>query len=82
MAWLDAALLWYMNSDHDHTVIEGQMHWGIVFHKAAPHCSETEIVSRGCNCSLGSVGVYFVGSCEASTALSLWLGWMQCYYST
>ena len=43
---MDAALLWYMNSDPDHSVIEGQTHRGIVFHKTAPHHSKTEMDSR------------------------------------
>ena len=80
MAWLDAALLRYVNSDPNHSVIEGQMHWGIMFHKAEPHHSETEMVSGGCNFHHCSVGVCFVGSREARTDLSLWLGWTQHYY--
>jgi len=36
VAWLDAALLWYVISDHDHSVIENMTHRGIVFLKTAP----------------------------------------------
>ena len=36
VAWLDAALLWYVNSDPDHSVIDNKTHGGIVFLKAAP----------------------------------------------
>ena len=45
MAWLDTALLRYVNSDPDHSVIEGKTHWGIVFHKTAFHRSKIESVS-------------------------------------
>ena len=74
MAWLDKALLQYVNLDPDHSVIDNKMHRGFVFLKAVPHSSETEMVSRDCNCHQGSVGVCFVGLREACTTLSLWLG--------
>ena len=44
MAWLDIALLQYMNSDPDHSVIDNKMHGGIIFLNAAPIYQNNEIL--------------------------------------
>ena len=85
VTWLGAALLRYVNSDPDNSVIINKMHRWIVFLKTAPIPQDGRHFERvwgGLQFTSVQCWCWFVGWNAPHATLALWLSWMHHYYNT
>ena len=85
VAWLDGALLQYLNLDLDRSIIDNKMHRGEHLPQSCTNSKRWQAFSMSVReLQFTSVQCWFLSEVlnAPHATLALWLGWMHHYYNT